>query len=141
MEIYKYFEGIVYKFPGSYLGKSQRTFYDIAMLAADVKYPDDCYFIDDSIYNVFMALNCGWNAVLYHNKRFHRELPAVYLEKQGEVSRIAIMMPQLRFIFPELFKAVQENAEVMITEGEAETMISYLANAIQYFFRRMGFSS
>lgn len=117
--LYNYFEGIVYKFPGkgtpgSYLGKSQRTFYDIAMLAADVKYPDDCYFIDDSIYNVFMALNCGWNAVLYHNKRFHRELPPIYWDKEGEVNRIA-SMSQLQYIFPELFtKVVEENGEIRI---------------------------
>lgn len=98
--VYEYFEGIVYKTPDTYLGKTQRTFYDIAMLAADVRRPGDCYFIDDGLWNVLMAMNCGWHAVLYKH-RLHREQPAIYETVKEEVHEIATLS-QLRYVFPEL---------------------------------------
>lgn len=103
LNLSQYFEGIVYKPEGTYLGKSQKTFYDVAMLAADVNDPIHCYFIDDSIYNVFMANNCGWHAVLHYNKHMHNPPPAIYAEYEKLIHK-ATSLFQLKTIYPNLFK-------------------------------------
>jgi FMN phosphatase YigB (HAD superfamily) len=102
LEISQFFEGIVHKPKGTLLGKTQKTLYDVAMLAADVQDPADCYFIDDGLANVFMALNCGWNAVLLHHRDFHQPLDVIYDDFRERVNRIATIK-HLPYVFEELF--------------------------------------
>lgn len=110
MKLEEYFTGIVFKPAGGSLGKTQRVFYEAAMIAAKVKNPHHVYFVEDGLLNVFMALNCRWKTVLYNGK-FHPPLADEYAAYQNRINRI-VKLNQLPKIYPNLFTYYQPKSPV-----------------------------
>lgn len=102
MGIDQYFSGIIYSPSDLDYGKTQKAFFDLATLATGLDKPRHAFFIDDSALNVFMALNCKWNAVIFYNANYHKKLPKFYDSFHGQVHRIAEVR-QIRQVFPQLF--------------------------------------
>lgn len=102
MDIDKYFTGIIFRPYDSGLGKTQKVFYQTAMLAAGVQRATDCYFIDDGVINIFMAKNMKWRTALYYSTNYHPKLMDVYGSYQHKLHRIGGLR-HLAKVFPELF--------------------------------------
>lgn len=103
MELDQYFTGIIYNPPGEDLGKTQKAFFDVATLATGLKNPQDAFFIDDSVLNVFMARNCKWNGIIYYNPKYHKTLPSYYEPFSNRVHRISLLR-HIKVVYPKLFK-------------------------------------
>ena len=102
MGLTDYFTGIIFNPPDQNFGKTQKAFYDVAALATGLKKPEYAYFIDDSVLNVFMSMNCGWHGMIYYHPRYHKTLPGYYENFKTLVSRISYLK-HIRKIHPELF--------------------------------------
>lgn len=102
MGIEQYFAGIIYNPSDLDYGKTQKAYFDLATLATGLKKPSHAFFIDDSVLNVFMARNCKWNAIIFHNFKYHKKLPNYYEPFHGQVHKIAELR-QIRQVFPQLF--------------------------------------
>lgn len=109
MGLTDYFTGIIFNPPDQAFGKTQKAFFDLAQLATGLKRPEYAYFIDDSVLNVFMAMNCGWHGVIYYNARYHKPLPDYYAPFKTQVSRISLLK-HIRRLHPELFSKKKQQS-------------------------------
>ena len=102
MKLTQYFSGIIFSPPGIDYGKTQAVFYEFAALATGLKTPRDAFFIDDSVLNVFMALNLKWHAMLYYNPVYHKKLPPYYDDYSKLVHRVSLLR-HIKEVYPQLF--------------------------------------
>lgn len=103
-----YFEGIIfcdYCEPG-FPAKPDRLAYERAQLIVEQPDPHQCYFVDDSVYNVKAAQELGWQAIHFDETEdtgLEGERHADFHD--GTTMSLSIrQIEQLKQVFPKLFK-------------------------------------